>query len=166
MGQKIKVSVTRSPGRTEIYVKAPFLETYFSELSMKQFNKAKPVLGKLYVDSGDIENEWDEDASMTPRARTREIPAGERVCLYEYYKLKNLPEAAYGLKAGTDFVNCHGFLRAKGIGKGLRIRMKYPMTHNMAEQLAARVLENIKFLYIKHQERFTVTGEIDLGKDV
>ncbi len=157
MGQKATAKIVRTPKQTVLQVRSPFLEQLFRRLSCEQYSSERPRTGTLFFTSP-RENPDD------PRIGDAPTMPGGKVALYKYYKLHNLPESAFSLQCNMDYMAHHGFLRAQGVGKGLSIKVPFPITHTMAEELAKAVLENIKFLYIRYQEKYTVQGSLDLGK--
>jgi hypothetical protein len=156
----VKVQITRTPNKLELYVRAPFLEEYFKNLSREQY-KGKARIGVVRHTSSDRVESGEEQEAVR---RGSEDATPEDEVLYRFYKLRRLPDAAYPIKASSNLVEHQGYLRAVGLGKGIRIPTAYPMTSTVAEQLARQVLENIKFMYNTLNEKYTVTGVLDVSK--
>ncbi len=158
MGQKATVKIVRSPKQTLLHMRAPFLEALFRQMSSEQCEAGGPRMGTL------LQTAPTRSESPDPRI-SEDLTLDEgRIVIYKYYKLRNLPESAFSLQTSMDFMDHHGFLRSQGVGKGTSIKVPFPITHKMSEELVRNALENIKFLYIRYQEKYTVQGELDLGE--
>jgi hypothetical protein len=126
-GQTV-VEIKNGKRSLDLYVKAPFVEKYFKKMSKDTYGEIK--------------------------TRSCCTPDGET--LYTYYLLKNLPSTPFSLQATNDMFNAFGFLRGKGIARGLRIQLNMPLTYEMAKDMVDRVTENIRHIYSLYCDEYTV----------
>lgn len=109
-----------------IYLKSVFLDTIFKDMSISQMGTEAPQIGDVHA----ISPEGSDD----------------RV-LYQFYKIRTLPETPYPLTANWDLLNSFGWLRAIGMKEGVEIPLPSPLTRAMANEITRRVQAIIRHLW-------------------
>lgn len=124
MKELAEIKLFRKKSDHYVYLKSVFLDTMFKDMSVAQ-------LGGVSI--GDVN-------AISPEG------SEDRV-LYQFYKIRTLPETPYPLSANWDMLNNFGWLRSVGMDKGVEIPLPAPLTKAMANEMTRRVQAIIRHLW-------------------
>jgi hypothetical protein len=125
-------------GKGQIYIKAPFLEKLFSRYNRDHYGSER--LSTIYVDNGEV--------------------------LYMCYLLSHLPETPHTLQASYNVFEAFGFLRAKGLAKGLTMQLDKPVPVKVATAFKEAVSQTVDYLHAAYCDQYVLTHTIEYTKEV
>jgi len=128
---RLKAKVT--PKGTEVYIKSAFLENLFKKVNLGVYSKEN--IGIVYNENGEL--------------------------LYQYYMLPSLPDdCPCSLQVGTDIYNQLGFLRAKGLSKGIKLVTPQPISKKLAQRVAEDIQRTADYLEEVYRGAYVINTEI------
>ena len=110
------MDITKKDGQFYLYFQSPFCEDLFKRMSEEHYGSAK------------------FETVFTADGRSK---------LYDFYKVRALPTTPYTLAKSWDILNYYAWMRAEGVGKGLKMRSPIPVLGRLADKLAERVEQNL-----------------------